>query len=300
MAFLKSKGENVSAEEREQFKKEYENSFFKAMRGMFIDEDMDFEIKVYSIVSHGRGKKVKEYQKKYVNELIDEETIANDLGGGHYWLIGQDADGNIIDGPVHIAQRRSKIADNHPMAQNSMGNMMEQFQMMSAMMQQMMTPFMEAMKNFAGMQNQSPDKALSKYTESMIGTVNKITQYAVQQNMSTIRNANKPAPQSANYEWVKPLFDYIKPIADKVVEGLPFMAKINAAPMLEKKEELERVKNDEQALNLLYSYGYHDPEFGPEKMKKLFKYLDIDVPEQQPGQAGQVPEKHDPCLVGGN
>lgn len=267
-------------EKEEERKKELEENnpdFYRLFKIELLDKCEDFEIILYKVTPKGK-KRVKEFLKRYINEVPKEEDMGYEFGGGLFWAIGYDEDGKEHFTYIRISDHFTKLKEQREKA-NLIPVQQDPFQGIKNAME-LIKPMIDLVKtnnkNNGNDVNKVLDTIIEGYSKGMVklqtAFVNKELQHMEELN----KNSRIPPPEKMN--WVKDVLNFAKPFVDSFLNSKGQLHDFMKNKLLNN-PDFQNIKDDDLLFKYLYTLMVKDDEIGREKADQLFEKAGFEVPE---------------------
>lgn len=275
--------------------------FFSAHRN-----EESFSLKLYEKEEKRNGKVKKRYLITYSDELISEEDIKEDWGGGEYQIISDliDEDGNKLMKDVSVSPIWGKgrlrmdleaknqaaqvaIQPQQPAARDPL----ETLERISRIASPFIDKITEAIK---GRPQTDGYESLQKVMlKGQMESINQMTGL-VQKNLISQLMPPKPQKEKDTMEsnFVKEIvldaYNGIKKYLPDYIGAKGLEQKVYDR-MLEKNEVYQEVVGDMENINQLYELLVNDPEIGEAKANEFVKKIGLEIDEPAP-ESVHIPE----------
>jgi hypothetical protein len=270
---------------------EHNPDYYRLFKSQFGSEgDRDYEIKLYRREYTTRGKQPKKFLKRYINYVPLEEEIGEEYGGGTFWLVGWDEDGNEDGTYLHIDESYTAAYKKRMAAEQYQGpqQQADPLTYTSKIMTDIVRPMLEMAGAGKNNNNGSSMKMIEGIAESFSKGLIKMQSAMIQQKLEHIQEMNKkPAPiKPDEHAWLKDVLEFAKPFVGSFLtaKGKPAEWMKN---LLVNDERFQKIQEDDLLFKALYTMGCQDQEIGPEKMDSLFKKAGFEIPGDDEEEADE-------------
>jgi len=293
------KKDAIDREKRKRELIETNPDYYRLFKSEFNDPEMDFEIKLYRREYIGRGKQPKKFLKRYVNYVPTEEEIGEEFGGGTFWLLAWNENGEEDCSYLTLDERFTKRLQQKEQAAQMLQAPAQQnpLEYTSSIMKDIIRPMME-MVGKGGSRNGDSSKMVENIAESFSRGLMRMQQAMVTQKLEHLKEMEKKPvpPKPDQYAWVKDVLQFAKPFVDGFIN-----AKGKSADWMKKilmnDPRFQQIKDDDVLFKLLYTLGCEDNDIGPDKMNELFEKAGFEVPEDEPEQEQEPKQEEKPAAA---
>lgn len=248
----------------------------------FINYADDVTIKLYR-VSKVRGHTFKTYLRKYINVIPDEDEIGSEFGGGQYWAISNDLEGQVVDRLIFIDELFTERLNAEKAKQNF--NQMPQAQLPAQVPHQIqydpfksfktileaVTPIVAAMSKGAARPADPQGGTLDGITEAFTNSMSKIQEFLIDKQLEKLEGGREPVTNDNN--------SIVSEVLQIIRQWGPHLIKANGKKAEALKSivtddaRFQQLQDDPDVIDAIYTMGSQDPEIGQEKMDRIFEKL---------------------------
>lgn len=264
-----------------------DNEFYRYFAQKANDNE-DFEIKCYRVTRKG-NKTYKTWLKDFIDECPTEQELADEYGGGRYWLVAWDSKNKKLEKTIWIDELWTrKLMDRQrvdPGPPKSIDEVRPDPMQYITKMIELLKPVLSMAGNGNNMQpNQMLDmmpKLMEGMTTSMIGSLGRMQTALINKS---IKNLNEPAATpsqepdttSDKMSMIKEILELAKEFGGSLLNANGMKGKI-MQNFIKSDERFSQITEDPQLYDALYTEAVNDPEIGKSKADALFKKLGFDI-----------------------
>jgi len=246
--------------------------------------DIEYTIKCYR-VSRKKGHTYKTWLKDFVDVCPTEQEIAEEYGGGNFWLVSWDNDGQKVERSMWIDEIWSKRLDENKKVEGGRPAdpqpRIDPLEYMSKILNDVLKPMMLVVGNNnqpAPTGGDASIKFIERLTESMAKSLGKLQSAVIDQQLEKIEH--KPAAPAEVPEdrisFIREILDVAKEFGNQLINANPVKSKIYEAA-IKSDERFKEIEKDPDLFDALYTEAVNDPDIGKEKADKLFKKLGFEI-----------------------
>ena len=300
---------NETAAATRRKRKKHNPDYYRFFEENLINQDADFEIKLYRVVKRGT-KRTKFYLRTYTNMIPTEEEIGREYGGGVYFAVSptenDEEEKEILSKVIYIDEsfdtlkaQRDQEAERERLQQERLlygppqPQQINPFESISAIMSGVIEPVLKIAMNgkqaAATSNNTGAEKMIEGMTGLFINSMKKINDTMINSQLERIEDLKDRAePDDGKAQITKQILGVISQFAEGFLNANGAKEKLIRQAILED-PQFQQVQQDPDLLDTIYNEGCEDPQIGTEKMNQLFTKLGIQIEEPPPEPAAQEP-----------
>lgn len=262
-----------------------DGDFKKFFEKKFDTFEEEYTIKLYRISKAMKGRTYKTYLKKFVCHVPDEDEIGEEFGGGHFWCVSNDLPGKIaveksiwID-EIFTKRIESKNMVNHgyprePSPMEPPPPVQDPLESMGKLLK-MIAPILQA----GGKSNEGPGVAtmMEGMADAFTKGMTKIQGALIDKQLDKM---DEPAPENdqEKLSTVREIVGLIREFGGPILNSSGIKQSIMKTA-IKSDENFQKVKDDPDLIDAIYTMACEDPEIGQDKIDKVFEKLGFTQPE---------------------
>lgn len=266
-----------------------DNEFYRFFNQK-VSANEEFVIQFYRVDRKG-NKTYKKWLEDFCDTLPNRQEIAEEYGGGHFWMVAWDDKGNKLEKNLWIDEiwtRRlieSKRVEPGPPKSIEDYKAPDPIEMMKNMFG-MMKPILEASAKSNNQPAQMVDmmpKLMEGMTEAMMKSLGRVQTAVINKQLESL-NAPSQEPKvkeetiGEKMQYVKEIIEIAKEFGDKLLTANGAKGKM-MEKFIKSDKRFSEIAEDPQLYDALYTAAVEDPDIGKSKADALFKKLGFEIGE---------------------
>ena len=228
-----------------------------------FNESIDYEVKLYRVTG---VKRTKNFLKKFINEIPDEELIGNEYGGGKFAIMGVHP----IEKKLHCKYYdidelfTKKLEDRNKAAENlnlnsPISNPISQLKELTSIIKDMNV-------------NQNPINLMEGMTTMFTKGLSKIQGAVIDNTIDNMKN--KPEEKETD---ISSILEMISNFGNKFLEARGQQAELYKQ-VIKSDPNFQQAEEDEDLIVEIYDSCCEDPNIGKEKIDSIMDKLGLKTP----------------------